>query len=103
MFEAVPRSETVLPPSAPENRYKLPGFGLPLDYNPETKDAYGINHRSLFPSALDDRDIDRGYINQPLTTLREVTMMDLMDQFTDLPNWTSKASVENPHTSMTSN
>lgn len=40
----------------------LPGFGLPLNFSPMTKDLYGINHRSLFPSALDDRDIDRGYI-----------------------------------------
>lgn len=40
----------------------MPGFGLPLDFSPMTKDLYGIKHRSLFPSALDDRDIDRGYI-----------------------------------------
>jgi hypothetical protein len=62
MFQAIPRSTPVLPPEPPEDRFVLPGFGLPLDFSPMSKDYYGIKHRSLFPTALDDRDIERGYI-----------------------------------------
>jgi hypothetical protein len=41
---------------------KLPGFGQPLDYAPSEKNIYGIQSRSMFPSALDDRDIEAGYV-----------------------------------------
>jgi hypothetical protein len=43
-------------------RLKLPGFGRPLDYAPTEKNIYGVHSRSLFPSALDDRDIEAGYV-----------------------------------------
>jgi hypothetical protein len=40
----------------------LPGYGRPLDYAPFDKNIYGVESRSMFPSALDDRDIDNGYV-----------------------------------------
>lgn len=43
-------------------RFALPGFGRPLDFAPTEKNIYGVESRSLFPSALDDRDIEAGYV-----------------------------------------
>lgn len=45
-----------------DNRLVLPGYGRPLDYAPFEKNIYGVESRSMFPSALDDRDIDNGYV-----------------------------------------
>lgn len=42
-------------------RFKLPGYGRPLDFFPVEKNIYGIESRSVFPSALDDRDIENRY------------------------------------------
>jgi hypothetical protein len=44
-----------------DSRLILPGYGLPLDYAPVEKNIYGVESRSMFPSALDDRDIENGY------------------------------------------
>lgn len=41
-------------------RFRLPGYGRPLDFAPFEKNIYGVENRSLFPSALDDRDISSG-------------------------------------------
>lgn len=41
--------------------FLLPGYGRPLDYAPLEKNIYGIESRSMFPTALDDRDIVNGY------------------------------------------
>lgn len=46
----------------PDDRLTLPGFGLPLDYTPQAMNGYGVRTRSLFPTVLDDRDIEAGYI-----------------------------------------
>jgi hypothetical protein len=46
----------------PDDRLTLPGFGLRLDYTPEAMNSYGVRTRSLFPTVLDDRDIEAGYI-----------------------------------------
>lgn len=46
----------------PDDRLTLPGFGLRLDYTPKAMNAYGVRTRSLFPTVLDDRDIEAGYI-----------------------------------------
>ena len=43
-------------------RFALPGFNRPLDYAPMEKNIYGVESRSMFPSALDDRDIEAGYV-----------------------------------------
>lgn len=43
-------------------RFALPGFNRPLDFAPMEKNIYGIESRSMFPSALDDRDIQAGYV-----------------------------------------
>lgn len=47
---------------SPDDRLTLPGFGLPLDYTPKAMNEYGVMTRSLFPTVLDDRDIEAGYI-----------------------------------------
>lgn len=44
-----------------EDRLLLPGYGRPLDYAPVEKDIYGVESRSMFPTALDDRDIENGF------------------------------------------
>lgn len=41
--------------------FLLPGYGRPLDYAPFEKNVYGVESRSMFPTALDDRDIVNGY------------------------------------------
>jgi hypothetical protein len=43
-------------------RLTLPGYGRPLDFAPTEKNIYGVECRSMFPSALDDRDIEAGYV-----------------------------------------
>lgn len=44
-----------------DSRFLLPGYGRPLDFYPVEKNIYGVESRSMFPSALDDRDIENGY------------------------------------------
>ncbi|RDB17189.1 hypothetical protein Hypma_001699 [Hypsizygus marmoreus] len=56
-------------------RFQLPGFGLPLNYIPP----------GLFSNALVADDV-----SLPLTTLREFTMLRLMNQLTDKPDWHQK-------------
>ncbi|OGE47558.1 hypothetical protein PENARI_c041G07890 [Penicillium arizonense] len=71
-------------------RLKLPGFGRPLDYAPSEKNIYGVHSRSLFPSALDDRDIEAGYVDLPVLTLREIDMLCILEYLTDIPEWWKK-------------
>jgi hypothetical protein len=61
-MDSAPRAVPVVDRQPPENRFLLPGFGLALDYFPVAADIYGVKSRSLFPTALDDRDIEHGYI-----------------------------------------
>ncbi|KAJ5924407.1 hypothetical protein N7466_008594 [Penicillium verhagenii] len=71
-------------------RFKLPGYGRPLDFYPVEKNIYGIESRSMFPSALDDRDIENGYTELPVQTLREIAMVEVMEDITDIPEWWKK-------------
>ncbi|KAJ5676107.1 hypothetical protein N7462_009004 [Penicillium macrosclerotiorum] len=71
-------------------RFLLPGYGRPLDFAPVEKDIYGVESRSMFPSALDDRDIEKGYTELPVQTLREIAMVAVMEDITDLPEWWKK-------------
>ncbi|KAI9931501.1 hypothetical protein MW887_010076 [Aspergillus wentii] len=62
MFQSIPRQEPFISVTrTQDDRGLLPGYGLPLDYAPMEKNIYGVHNRSLFPSALDDRDIQKGY------------------------------------------
>lgn len=62
MFQHPAREATFAgPKKLIDERFVLPGFGLPLDYAPTAKNIYGIEARSLFPTSLDDRDIAKGY------------------------------------------
>uniref|UniRef100_A0A093UQ58 Histone H2B n=1 Tax=Talaromyces marneffei PM1 TaxID=1077442 RepID=A0A093UQ58_TALMA len=74
----------------PDDRFTLPGFGLRLDYTPEAMNGYGVRTRSLFPTVLDDRDIEAGYIDQPVVTIREKKMLQLINEFTDKQDWFEK-------------
>jgi hypothetical protein len=62
MFQAIPHSGPFIPDEPPENRHYLPGFGLPLDFHPMSKNNYGVSSRSLLPTALDGHDMERGFI-----------------------------------------
>ncbi|KAJ5115280.1 Protein of unknown function DUF4246 [Penicillium alfredii] len=73
-----------------EDRFLLPGYGRPLDFAPREKNIYGVERRSMFPSALDDRDIQHGYADLPVQTLREIQMVDVMEDLTDIPEWWKK-------------
>lgn len=70
------------------NRFTLPGFGLPLNFIPSKEDDRGA--RVLFKNALNDNDLDSGSVQLRLTTLREFTMLHLMNQITDKPDWHRK-------------
>lgn len=63
----------------------LPGFGLPLNYVPKKgQPQYIAQH---FPSALCYHDLGAGATQLPLTTLREFTMLQIMNAVTDKPDW----------------
>ncbi|KAJ5390862.1 uncharacterized protein N7496_001930 [Penicillium cataractarum] len=70
-----------------DSRFILPGYGRPLDYAPVEKNIYGVESRSMFPSALDDRDIENGYTELPIQSLREIEMVRVMEDLTDIPEW----------------
>lgn len=62
MFQSTARQESFLGlPKTQQDPLELPGYKLPLDYSPMRSNVYGVLGRSLFPTALDDRDIQRGY------------------------------------------
>ncbi|KAJ5103872.1 Protein of unknown function DUF4246 [Penicillium argentinense] len=73
-------------------RFLLPGFGRPLDWAPFEKNIYGVASRSMFPTAADDRDIENGYTELPVQTLREMAMVAVMEEITDVPEWWKKIS-----------
>ncbi|KAL2869463.1 DUF4246 domain-containing protein [Aspergillus lucknowensis] len=83
--------------------YSLPGLTLPLNHHPITKipthhpqrhkpdpDA----HAPLFPNALHVQDMADGYSLLPLKTIRELTMLRLMDHITDKKAWEKKVLKE---------
>ncbi|RHZ72328.1 hypothetical protein CDV55_101325 [Aspergillus turcosus] len=95
MFQSAPRQDAFITiPKIQDNKCVLPGFGLPLDYAPMEQNIYGVQNRSLFPTSLDDRDIARGDVDQPVLTLRERGMVRVMERITDTPDWHKK--VNNP-------
>ncbi|KAJ6093378.1 Protein of unknown function DUF4246 [Penicillium sp. IBT 16267x] len=77
-------------------RFKLPGYGRPLDFFPVEKNIYGVECRSMFPSVLDDRDIEDRYTELPVQTLREMAMVEVMEDITDIPEWWKK--IHDPNT-----
>ncbi|KAF5383274.1 hypothetical protein D9615_005045 [Tricholomella constricta] len=67
-------------------RFTLPGFGLPLNFSPPQNGQ----DRKLFRNALNEKDLADGSVQLPLTTLREFTMLRLMNEITDKPDWHKK-------------
>ena len=68
----------------------IPGLDQPLSYEPEPN--------KLFPNLLDFSESsfssDEPLTNQlPLTTLREFTMLHIMNAVTDKPDWHTKVRV----------
>ncbi|KAK2757529.1 hypothetical protein FQN54_004498 [Arachnomyces sp. PD_36] len=87
------------------SRFLLPGFSLPLTFSPKaardrrrwvdgeirTEHEPGTGEgRNLFSNALDCEDEDEPRSAMPLTTLRELTMLQLMNEVTDKPGWETK-------------
>ncbi|KAJ5093129.1 Protein of unknown function DUF4246 [Penicillium angulare] len=91
MFQHKANEQAFLTTSQSQDcRFLLPGYGRPLDFYPVEKNIYGVESRSMFPSALDDRDIENGYTELPVQTLREQAMVDVMEDLTDIPEWWKK-------------
>ncbi|KAG5638230.1 hypothetical protein H0H81_001104 [Sphagnurus paluster] len=65
-----------------DRKISLPGFGLPIEYVPTTQ--------PLFRNALETWDLSEGSAQLPLTTRREFTMLNLMDEITDKADWHKK-------------
>ncbi|KAF8062260.1 hypothetical protein FPV67DRAFT_1672737 [Lyophyllum atratum] len=84
-------STAAISPDSQSDRFKLPGFGLPLNFIPNHGDVQKEEVGSLFPNALNIQDLCYGSVHQPLTTLREFTMLHLMNQITDKRDWHEKA------------
>lgn len=61
--------------------FKVPGFGLPVNHR--------FSYEEHFPSALSDLS-NNFYIEKIAVTLRELTMLYLMNTITDKPDWDSK-------------
>jgi hypothetical protein len=59
-----------------DERTKLPGFGLPVDYMPDWKER--------FPHAIADNQTTKAI------TFRERRMLDFINQITDKPEWDRK-------------
>ncbi|KAK2764408.1 hypothetical protein FQN54_009102 [Arachnomyces sp. PD_36] len=88
------------------SRFQLPGFTLPLEFAPserryrnvwrenrweQVEDPPTGEGNNLFPNALDMDQYRKSASTQvPLTTLREFTMLNLMNQLTDKPDWEVK-------------
>ncbi|KAL2842538.1 hypothetical protein BJY01DRAFT_264474 [Aspergillus pseudoustus] len=77
-----------MPPAFSSPLPGLPGLTLPLNFQPPDEDTeYGAR---LFPTALQVQDLVDGTSILPLRTLRELTMLRLMDHITDKPGWQRK-------------
>ncbi|KAF8157169.1 hypothetical protein B0H34DRAFT_712558 [Crassisporium funariophilum] len=63
----------------------LPGFGRPVNYIPDENDPEYVGR--AFQNALSGNDVSAGYTTLPLTTLRELTMLQWMNVVTDKADW----------------
>ncbi|KAF8885258.1 hypothetical protein CPB84DRAFT_1788555 [Gymnopilus junonius] len=76
--------------TAGEGRTTLPGFGRPLNYEPQEGDPGFV--RPLFPSALSTFGMKSGKTTLAMVPLRELTMLQLMNSITDKPGWYHKVN-----------
>ncbi|KAF8797380.1 hypothetical protein BYT27DRAFT_7125781, partial [Phlegmacium glaucopus] len=65
-------------------RTKLPGFGRPINYYQKYENT------DAFPSPLNWADVNEDGTVLALTTLREFTMLHIMNYLTDKPDWRNK-------------
>ena len=73
----------------------LPGLNLPYNYTNHGYFASALNHMDDYESVYDliSTDYMTVYLlrsRMPLTTLREFTMLRLMNELTDKPDWHKK-------------
>ncbi|MCJ1445848.1 MAG: hypothetical protein MMC23_006353 [Stictis urceolatum] len=80
-------------------RFELPGYTLPLNFTPRPENRHWRTGEvtpatgeggELFHTALDTRSVEDGYASQRLTPLRELKMMQIMNQITDKTDWETK-------------
>ncbi|RFU23923.1 hypothetical protein B7463_g12415, partial [Scytalidium lignicola] len=88
-----PVAKSALIPPSQYGRHHLPGFNLPVNYSclkghPEHQPEG--SGQDLFPTAVNDLDIEDGHVSLPLLTLRELDMIRIMENITEKPNWDSK-------------
>ncbi|KGO68163.1 Protein of unknown function DUF4246 [Penicillium italicum] len=65
----------------------MPGFNVKLNCQPDQNVMHTWYHG--FPNALDDNELQEGYLND-LVTHREVLMMRVVNTITDKPQWDQK-------------
>ncbi|RXW19965.1 hypothetical protein EST38_g5885 [Candolleomyces aberdarensis] len=73
-------------PVDPTKVVEKPGHGHPFNWAPESRDAE--DRAEPFPKALVQNESNSGVL-EPIT-LRELTMLRLMNKITDKPDWTTK-------------
>ncbi|KAF8148660.1 hypothetical protein B0H34DRAFT_736458 [Crassisporium funariophilum] len=71
--------------STPQGQTLLPGLGRPVNYIPGKTDPDYIG--PPFQSALSGKNINARETAFPMTTLRELTMLQWMNAVTDKPDW----------------
>ncbi|PYI01645.1 hypothetical protein BO78DRAFT_401189 [Aspergillus sclerotiicarbonarius CBS 121057] len=72
--------------SSHPTRIERPGFHLPLNHKPAGKNRWDS---PLYPNALDFGDIYDGYVGH-IYTLREITMVQIMNAISEKPEWDCK-------------
>ncbi|OTB16768.1 hypothetical protein K445DRAFT_317065 [Daldinia sp. EC12] len=70
-----------MPPPNSSDRLSLPGFGLPVDYEPDYKTESACFLHMLW--------VTKDFMSEGLA-LREIRMMNFINQITDKPNWEEK-------------
>lgn len=77
MFQHRANELSLLPSSkSSDSRFTLPGYGRSLDFSPIEKNIYGVASRSMFPSSLDDRDIENGFTEYVITLRQKAHATD---------------------------
>ncbi|KAF9519028.1 hypothetical protein BS47DRAFT_1388452 [Hydnum rufescens UP504] len=79
-------------PSGSPSRFDLPGFNLPLNFMPDGAKFWNlgkqlINSRSLVDGSYKSFTFNITETGLPLITLRELRMLQFMNQITDKPDW----------------
>lgn len=74
---------------------RVPGFGIPLDYELPAEEAFAHGLAAWRPRTSDRNRRLTGWRQVPTVTEHELAMVRAINMITDLPNWSTKIS-ENP-------